>query len=300
MIAKAKHRPERLGAPGVRRLGALYRAAAADLAIARRRWPGDPVVNRLEDLVGTARTLVYDSEHPRGSILEFFASGYWRRVREQPGALALAAVLLLLPALIAALWAIADPEQAINLVPEGYEAVTERRDEGDLGLSRPEQAAISSFIFTNNIRVSFMAFAGGLLAGLGTVAILLFNGALLGSVGGLATEAGNGARFVELVAAHGVLELSCIVVTAACGLRLGWAMISPGSRKRVDALIQEGRATVEIVLGTMPWLVLAGLVEGFVTPEGIGVFGALAVGCALAVVYWLLVWYRGRMPARER
>ena len=93
---------------------------------------------------------------------------------------------------------------------------------------------------------------------------------MLGVVGGLAIGSGNGRPFFELVTAHGVLELSCIVVAGAAGLRLGWAIIDPGNRTRGEALREEARAAIEIVLGTAPWLVVAGLVEGFLTPSGTG------------------------------
>ena len=127
---------------------------------------------------------------------------------------------------------------------------------------------MASQIFTNNIQVTFLAFAGGMLLGLGTLYVLFQNGMMLGAVGGLAIGAGNGRPFFELVTAHGVLELSCIVVAGAAGLRLGWAIIDPGNRTRGEALRDEARAAVEIVLGTAAWLVVAGLVEGFLTPVG--------------------------------
>src|SRR5207245_8654013 len=125
-------------------------------------------------------------------------------------------------------------------------------------------------IFTNNIQVSFLAFAGGIAAGLGTVCVLLFNGAIVGAVAGVAFRGGGGGSFLELVVPHGVLELSVIVVSAAAGLGMGRAVIDPGRRSRRAALAEEAREAVEIVLGTAPWFVLAGLVEGFVTPSGVG------------------------------
>jgi len=278
----------------VLRLGELYRGATADLALARRRWPGDPVVQRLDELVARSRHLVYAAPSRRFSPLEFLASGYWRLVAERPVLLAVSALLLFAPAALGASWALDDPGAAGGLVPLEYRQVAEPRTEGtDLGFSPDEQAGFATEIFTNNIRVSFLAFAGGITGGVLTAAVLLFNGVLLGTVGGLAWEAGNGKYFVELVSAHGVLELSCIVVAGMAGLRLGWAIVDPGRLPRLTALRHEARRAVLIALGTAPWLVFAGLVEGFLTPTGLGLAQALAIGVTLGAVYWALVIWRG-------
>jgi len=152
---------------------------------------------------------------------------------------------------------------------------------------------MASQIFTNNIFVTFEAFAGGLLLGAGSLYVLLQNGVMLGVVGGLAIGSGNGRPFFELVTAHGVLELSCIIVAGSAGLRVGWSIIDPGNRTRGEALREEARAAIELILGTAPWLVVAGLVEGFLTPSGTGLPTVLAVGFSLGAVYWGLVLWRG-------
>lgn len=295
LVGAAKGRPERLGAPAVRRLGSLYRSAAADLALARRRFPMDPAVPLLEDLVGRARHLVYATEARRASVWEFLGRGYWRRVAERPLLLAVAALLLFAPMGVGAVWAGDDPAAAVGVVPAAFQGRGERQGAGtDLGLSTAESTAMSAQIFVNNIRVTLMAFAGGISAGLLTAASLIFNGLLVGVLGGLSARAGRTSAFVELVVPHGVLELSCIVVAGAAGLRMGWSLIDPGRRPRSRALAEEARAAAELALGTAPWLVLAGVVEGFVTPAGIGLGPALAVGFGLGALYWGLVWRRGR------
>jgi uncharacterized membrane protein SpoIIM required for sporulation len=294
LATSSRGRAERLGPQGALRLGELYRMAAADLAVARRRWPTDPSVARLENLVGRARSLVYQSTSRRASLRSFFGSHYWRLTAERPIALLVAAALLFGPGLLAGAWSLQDPGAAGGLVPAQYRSVTEPRDAGaDLGLSVEEQAAFSSAIFTNNIQVTFLAFAGGIAAGLGTALLLVYNGVLLGTVAGLSIQAGNGGALYQLVVAHGILELSCIVVGGAAGLRLGWALIEPGTRSRRAALASQARSAVLVVLGTMPWLVLAGLVEGFLTPAGTGTGVVTTVGFALGIVYWMLVVVRG-------
>ncbi|HVL81917.1 MAG TPA: stage II sporulation protein M [Actinomycetota bacterium] len=298
---RAGRRPDRLGPHELLRLGTLYRAAAADLALARRRWPGDPAVRRLEQAVGQARHLVYDTQTRRESAVRFFTDTYWRRIAERPSVLAAAAVLLFGPWLLASLWALTDPGGASGLVPGEYRSVTEPRTPGrSLGLGVQERAAFSSMIMTNNIQVTFLAFAGGAVAGLGTALVLLFNGTLLGTVSGLAFGAGNGVAFTELVVAHGLLELSCIVVSGAAGLRLGWSIVDPGRLPRSVAVVREGRRAVEMVLGTVPWLVVAGLVEGFITPAGLGLTAAATIGLLLGITFWSLTFWRGTLIPRRR
>ena len=298
LVRKARGSPERLGPSGVRELGRRYRVAAADLAQARRRWPNDPLVARLEALVGAARPLVYDTEGSRDGLVRFVTTTYWQRVRERPLLLLASAILMFVPGALAVWWAYIDPAGALGLVPEQFRGATEPRG-GDLGFSVAQQAEFAAAIFTNNIRVTFLAFAGGIAVGLGTAFALIYNGSFIGAVAGLAFSSGSGSMFLELVTAHGVLELSCIVVAAAAGLRMGLAIVLPGKRTRGEALVQEARSAVAVVLGTAPWLVLAGLVEGFVTPAGLGLESVVGVGLTLGVVYWGLVLWRGRAVTDE-
>ena len=296
LVSEAGKRADTLGPARVLRLGALYRAAAADLAIARRRFPGDPMVRHLESLVSRARGLVYGRRARRAPTLAFFRRDYWRLVAERPLPLIVALLLLAAPGVLGAVWAADDPPAAAGLVPAEYRSVAEPRDHDALReLGADERAAFSSEIFTNNIQVSFLAFATGITAGLLTALVLAYNGILLGVVGALAADAGGGAEFLELVAPHGILEMSLIVVTAAAGIRMGWALVDPGRRPRAKALGDEARRAVLIVLGSIPWFVLAGIVEGFVTPEQPGLAPALAIGCGLAALYWALVAWLGRV-----
>ncbi len=296
-VARARGRAERLGPEGVRALGALYREAAADLAFARRAFPGDPVVDRLERLVGAGRAAVYQGSARRVSVWRFFSRGYWEAVREDPWALVLAWVLLLAPAVLAWVWAGDDPAAALGVVPAMFQGAADP-PVGGRGLVGGAAAAFSSQVFVNNVEVSFVAFAGGIAAGLGSAVVLLSNGLELGAVGGLAAGAGNLRSFVDLVTPHGVLELSCTVVAGAAGLRLGRPLVDPGSRRRREALVAEARRSVLIVLGTVPWLGVCGLVEGFADPAALGLGGVLGLGLGLGALYWWLVLWRGR-PVRD-
>jgi len=296
-LRKARGRPERLGPEGVLQLGGLYRQAAADLAYARRRFPGDPVVARLESLVMRGRGAVYGQASRRAGLADFLAHGYWRRLAEAPGALAAAWLLLLAPAVATGVWAAADPGAALGLVPPDFQAAADPPAEGR-DFAAGEGAAFSFAVLTNNIQVTLTAFAGGILLGLGTVLALVYNGLLLGAVAGLAFDAGNGTAFLRLVSAHGPLELSCIVVGGAAGLRMGWSLIAPGPPRRGAALRASARRAVEMALGTIPWLVVCGFAEGFLTGPDLPVEVQLGIGAALAALFWGLVVWRGRGARR--
>lgn len=292
-VAGAK--PERLGPDGVRRLGALYRAAAADLGVARRAFPADPLTARLHGLVVRGRQAVYTDPGRRLSLWWFLSTGYWRRVRERPRLLGLAVAVLMVPLALAWVWAMNDPAAAIGVVPDEFRSAGDGDGEPVAGnLTTSDQAGFAGAIFTNNIRVTFLAVAAGVTLGIGSAALAIYNGTFIGAIGGLSVQAGDGERFVSLVIGHGVLELSCIAVGTMAGLRLGLSIVDPGRMTRLQSLRAEARPALELVLGTIPWLVLAGLIEGFFTGSAPALGPAIAVGVALGVVFWALVVWRGR------
>ncbi|HWM10232.1 MAG TPA: stage II sporulation protein M [Solirubrobacteraceae bacterium] len=293
LVREAGTRPQRLGAERLLVLGARYRAASADLALARRLFPGDPLARRLERLVADARQCVYATEPRRRSLRGFLTTGYWVRVRERPGPLAAGLLLLFVPMLLAAVWAIDDPAAALGIVPAEFEGVAEPGG-GAANLSSDEAAAFASSLYTNNIQVTFLVIAGGIALGLGSAAVTIFNGGFIGALFGLTIEAGTFDILLRFVLPHGLLELSCIAVCCGAGLRLGWSMVDPGPLTRGASLRREARAAIEIVLGTMPWLVLAGLIEGFVSPNQPPLAVAALVGVAAAAPFWALVIWRGR------
>lgn len=304
LTRRAKGRVDRLGADEVRLLGTRYREAAADLATARRRFPHDPVVSRLDDLVRQARPLVYGTLVERGSVVHFVTTGYWRRVVERPGFLALAAAFLFGPALVLGVWSHANPADArrvaqVSPLTAGLAQDGPRDPDTETVTETGTNAAFSTQIFTNNARVALMAFAGGLTAGVFTLLSLAFNGLVLGLVVGLSVQAGNGEALWRLIVPHGALELSLITAAGAAGLRLGWALLHPGDRTRTQAVGAEARPCIELALGSALLLVPTGLVEGFVTPRGLQLGPAVAVGLGLAGAYWALVVWRGVLTRRS-
>lgn len=305
LVSRSRGRLDRLPPDDALRLGELYRATAADLARARQRWPGDPVVDELEALVGRARAVVYRVPGRRASLGHWLTTGFFRRVRERPGVLLIAALLLWGPAVGMAVWAHGDPATAtrvaqVSPLASGAADSAARGGGGDRSLSPADSASIGTEIFVNNIRVSLLCLALGISGGLLTALVLAFNGAVVGLIVGLFVAGGAGDVAVTYLAPHGVIELSLVTVAGAAGLRIGAALVSPGLRPRATALVDEARAAAEMGLGVALWLVPTGLVEGFVTPQGLSPAVALVVGLALGGVFWGLVWWRGRPEGHGR
>ena len=295
LVERARSKPERLGPAGIRRLGSLYRVAVADLSLGKRDHPGTPAVVRLEELVVKAHGLVHGSLGHEETVRGFFVTRYWRCVREDGRALALSAALLFGPAALTYIWALLDPGGAANLVPASFSTVTQPKAHGaHLGLGVGVRSVFAGTIFTHNIEIAFLAFVGGITFGLLTAFFLVYNGVVLGVVAGLAVGSGNGSVFFQLVLPHGCLELSCITVSGCLGFRVARVLIDPGYLKRSEAFRAVMPKLAEGVLGTALWLVVAGLVEGFITPIGLGVGPALALGIGLAATFWTLVLVMGR------
>jgi uncharacterized membrane protein SpoIIM required for sporulation len=127
--------------------------------------------------------------------------------------------------------------------------------------------AMSSLIYTNNIRVSLLAFVLGITFGIGTVFVLFQNGLMIGALLGVCDAHHMGDKLLAFAAGHGVLELSSIFISGGAGLLLARALLFPGQLKRMDALKVISRDAMGLFAGTVPMLLLAGLIEGFISPR---------------------------------
>jgi len=154
-------------------------------------------------------------------------------------------------------------------------------------------------VFVNNIWVSFLAFALGIGFCVGTVYVLVFNGVNIGQMAGLFADAGELEKFFGLILPHGMLELTAIVIAGGTGLVLGWTIIAPGDRTRADALAEEGRRAVVVVMGLILVFLAAALIEGFVTGSPLSTPIRVGIGVASWVAFVLYVLVYGRRAARE-
>lgn len=253
-----------MGRTEIRDFARLYRRASTDLAIARAEGSDSPAVHYLNQLVGRAHGLIYRTQ--RGgfySILQFYRYDFPRAVRGAWPFILAACGIFLTAGLVSFFATYADEEFSSIVAPGMLAQIASRKNwtEAIAGFS----ALASSGIMTNNILVTFLAFALGITAGIGTLWVLAFNGLMLGSIVSLCVKY----RFSPIlifVTAHSVLELSAIFIAGGAGLMLGVALIAPGPFSRRDALAERSRKAVRLVLGCIPLLVLAGLIEGYLSP----------------------------------
>lgn len=254
----------------VTHLGQLYRTVASDLALAQREFPNHRVTIYLNQLVAQGHAVVYRGEPlAMRRLRRYFTHGLPQVFRQTAHFTLVAALLLCLPALLLGLVVYADPEAARVFLPANVQQLIPLVEQQELWVDIPvtERPYFSSVIMTNNIRVSFMAFAGGMTAGLFTVYIMVFNGLLLGGLTGLTAHHGVGWELWHFVIGHGVIELSTIFIAGGSGLMLGWAIINPGLLSRRDALMLAARKALYLIVGCIPLLIIAGLIEGFISPN---------------------------------
>lgn len=288
-----------------RELAKLYRSVSSDLIRARSEQVNVSIVDYLNDVVGRAYAVVHGGR-ARGDrrILEFFLTGFPRLFREEWRAVALAALLLFSGAAVGASFVAADRDSLGAMIPEMHQGSTpgERvsRDEGEDGPAQAgEQAAFSGFLFTHNIKVSFVVFALGITFGVGTVALLFYNGVPLGALAMQYHQEGLDLFFWAWILPHGIPELTEICIAGGAGLVIARGLWLPGRRSRRAALIAEARRAAALVLGGMPILVFAGVIEGTISqiheptlPYWVKLVFAAVAGCG--VYYYLL--FVGREP----
>jgi uncharacterized membrane protein SpoIIM required for sporulation len=291
---------EKLSPEEVLLLGNLYRSTTSDLALAKREFPRHRVTVYLNQLVARGHSALYRSEPLAvGRIIQYVKYGFPQTFRETAPFFVAAALLLILPSLIAGLLTNWEPEAASWLLPPQIQELIPLIENQELWTEIPvaERPYVSSAITTNNIRVSFLAFSGGITAGLLTVYVLIFNGLLLGGLTGLTAHYDVGFELWTFVIGHGVIELTAIFIAGGSGLMLGWAMLRPGLFRRRDALVLAAQKAVILIMACIPLLMIAGTIEGFISPnENIPSLVKWSVGFGSGVVLYSYLLLAGRKP----
>lgn len=263
----SRFRLKNLSGEEVREFGRLYRRTAADLAIAREEVRDQRLVNYLNHLVGRAHGAIYRSESSGFGVFgDFLRYEFPAVFRKTFGYILTSFLLFMLSAAFAWGACFVDEDFADQISSRLRQDIKAHHNWTE-SVNEANPIASTS-IQTNNITVTFLAFAGGVPLGLVTIWVLINNGLLLGTVMGLCVKY----KFWDIptfVAAHGVIELTAIFIAGGAGLMIGKALLMPGDLRRIDALVTNGLQAVKLILGCIPMLLIAGLIEGFISPAHI-------------------------------
>jgi len=252
----------------VRELGRIYRRTASDLAIARAESRDPRLINYLNSLVIRAHGRIYRADAQGGQrIRNFYTRELPRTFRRTWRYTAVAFAVFMLFSVIGFAGSYRDPDfsELMGVQPAFRELAIETKTHWWEDLNEANQIGASQ-ILTNNIQVTIYTFAFGALLGVGTLFYLAYNGANIASVLALTYRAGFGNDLVTFMAAHGVIELSCIFIAGGAGLLIGSAILMPGDLTRADALKTRGMEEIRLMMGVALLLVFAGIIEGFISP----------------------------------
>jgi uncharacterized membrane protein SpoIIM required for sporulation/uncharacterized RDD family membrane protein YckC len=278
---------------------ARYREVATDLARLQTASRGrdQDAVFYVSRLVAAGHNLLYRQRRSAAaSAWRYLTATVPREIRRSWRLVALAAILLFTPAGTTYVAVLRRPALAYELMPPGMidraESARAREARGEGYLPSDEIGplpVLASGIAANNIHVTYTAFAGGILFGLGTVLILVSNGILIGGAVGLFATKEVAHLILAFMAPHGVLELSAICIAAAGGLHLATAILLPGALTRRAALVVRGRRAIRLIAAATLLLLVAGAIEGFISPRVWPLGWKLAVSGATAVLLALFV-----------
>jgi uncharacterized membrane protein SpoIIM required for sporulation len=271
----------------VRALIRSYPEVARDLAIARREAPDGRLTRHLERLYLELHRVIF---RPPGNWLYnvryLFLHGAAIEASRIRWHIIWVTALFCLSTLAGWLLVANYPELAALFASEDMIDMVSRGELWtDNVLNVTPSSVLSVRLFTNNVSVCLFAICLGTLYGLGTFYIIGINGLMLGSLFAFTQHYGMGGRLFEWVAAHGFVELSVVCVAGAVGVSLGEALARPGHLTRLAAFQQAVLRGMKLMVVALAFLIGAGVVEGFVSPNpDIDLTGRLAVGLG----YWVL------------
>jgi uncharacterized membrane protein SpoIIM required for sporulation len=297
-LAALVRRRRRLSGDEIDELVAGYQAAATHLSLLRSGGHDPQLTARLSILLGRARAAIAGAHTPAWraigafAVVSFPAMAYrarWWWLGTAAASLAFA--------LIVGRWIAASPAVQSSLLSHSQVASLVNRQFRDY-YSQNTPLSFASQVWTNNVVAAAEALILGAFLGVGTIAVLLVNMLNLAVDGGLMIGHGRADEFFVLILPHGMLELSAVFLAAAAGLRLGWVIIDPGTRRRAQALAEEGRATVTIALGLVVVLAVSGVIEAFVTPSGLPSWARIGIGGVAEAAFLAYVIAVGRRAQR--
>jgi len=269
-------------------LALLYRQVAADLSVLRQDATARTYALHVNQLMARAHHIIYSGRKTSWlALFRFLRDEYPAIFQRQIAYVGVSLAILLAGGLLGVVLTTARPDFMRHFVGPEMIATMERHEMWTHSIVGAAPLWTSA-IMTNNLTVSFVAFATGIVFGLGSCYAMFFNGLLLGVIGAACHQYGMSLGLWSFVAGHGSLELPAIIIAGGAGLRLGYSMLFPGSLRWKDAVARGGVDAAKLVSGIIPMLVVAGCLEGFFSPSQAPVWLKFALGGTLFTL--LLTW----------
>ena len=284
-------RSRRLSGREVDELVTRYRAASADLADVKTSAGRTPHGDHVSTMLARARLrLTGAPENVVRQIPRFFALQLPAALYRIRWITLIIAVAFVIVATVVAVWISRDPALVASL---GSRLQLEQYAQNEFTeyYSENPAAVFAGTVWTNNAWIAAQCVMFG-ITGFWPIMVLVQNAVGVGTAAAVMASFGRTDVFFLYILPHGMLELTCIFVAGAAGLRIFWAWVAPGPRGRGESLAAEGRSLATVAIGLVLALGVSGLIEGFVTgqpwpwPVKIGI-GATAL--ALFVVYIVVV-----------
>ncbi|MFK3844627.1 MULTISPECIES: stage II sporulation protein M [Stenotrophomonas] len=276
-----------------------YRRLCQQLALARQRGYSPQLVEHLQQLMQRGHTLLYRTPAFRWrGVLEFLLADFPQLVRSQATVMWVALALFAVP-LVGSFVAVQLRPDLVHLLMDNARLAQVERmydpSSPNLGRDSGTDWMMFGYYIMNNISIGLRTFASGLLAGVGTVLVLLFNGITIGTVAGHLQHVGHGDPFWRFVVGHGAFELTAIVIAGGAGLQLGLRLVAPGRKRRLDALVEGGRIGARLCLGIAAMLLVAAFIEAFWSSiASVPAWGKYSVAAVLWTLVLLWLWRGGR------
>jgi uncharacterized membrane protein SpoIIM required for sporulation len=284
-----------------------FRELCVDLSLAEFRMYGERLEARLNGLVIRGYELLYRQRRTGwDKIAKFLIVDFPNAVRREWRLFWLCSVVFWLPFFVVMLSARHDIQwvQAI-LGADGMASMDGMYGGREQQIEHLREQYGANFMMfghyiRNNVGIDLQTFAGGIVAGVGTLFFLLFNGVYLGAAAGYVNEACNPESFWTFVSGHSSYELLGMVVAGMAGMRLGLALLRPGRLPRTRALAEAAKQALPLIFGAMLLTTLAAVVEAFWSarflPSGLK-YGVGIAGWVLHAGYFLWVGKGGRHAA---
>jgi uncharacterized membrane protein SpoIIM required for sporulation len=291
-------RKRSLTAERVEQFQLLYRKAANHLSFSQTYFPDDEVTNYLNDLVAKAHNILYRDQATTSlsQLKHFFGKTFIHLMIEQRRFILVAFLLFLMGGIGSFLAVMNDPLHLYSILPTEIAKHVDPAQLGHKGVI--DSAAMSAQIMTNNIQVAILAFVGGITLGSFTIYLLINNGIMIGALAALFWQSGKFYDFWAYIVPHGLIELTAIFIAGGSGLLMGYRILVPGPYSRAFQLKRQALRSVQLLLGTIPLFIVAGIIEGYITPAHISLEAKYAFSLLTVIGLILYVWIGGR--GRER